>query len=96
MSKYTDVGERLICYLVECSMWCRENHLTETFETAVEALEIADRLEQADADVYNKCCEVCTSLTTCKERGEVCDEASAWEDGYSQALTDIRGDNNDE
>ena len=60
----------------------------------LEALEIADRLEQADVDVYNKCCEVCTSLTICKERGEMCDEASAWEDGYNQALADIRGDNN--
>lgn len=69
-------------------------YLDEAERMAIEALEIADRLEQADADVYNKCCEVCTSLIICKERGEMCDEASAWEDGYNQALEDIRGENN--
>lgn len=93
MSKYTEAIEEM-----QLSDFLRSKDaeivwLTmKSIQTIREALETADRLESADANVYNKCCEVCTSLTICKERDEVCDEASAWEDGYNRALADMRGD----
>lgn len=92
MSKYTEAE---VLSAIKTMGLFRTTYPKDVVEKVVNnALKIADRLEQADADVYNKCCEVCTSLTICKERGEVCDEASVWEDGYNQALSDLRGDNN--
>lgn len=90
MSKYTEAIESL---KEQCNTYCPSDGCKDCYiVTAIEALEITDRLEQAEADVYNKCCEVCTSLKICHERCEMCDEASAWEDGYNQALADIRGE----
>lgn len=97
MSKYIDMlADKYRCHCGTCEV--QKGNVSEeeckicSHYAIREALQIADRLEQADADVYNKCCEVCTLLTICKERGEVCAEASAWEDGYNRALADIRGD----
>lgn len=99
MSKYTEAEEHLICFLTECSMWCKENHLTETFKRAIEALQIADRLEQVDSDVYNKFCNKfhndCYSQYKCYEDGHKCEEAGSYVYGYRQALADLRGENND-
>lgn len=34
-----EARDKLICFLAECSVWCRKNRLTEIFETAIKALE---------------------------------------------------------
>lgn len=87
MSKYIEAEEHLICFLTECSMWCKENHLTETFSRAVEALQIADRLEQAITDEQTAdCIIVDVECVNNKHDKEV------WLNGYNQALVDIRGD----
>lgn len=100
MSKYTEAEEHLICFLTECSMWCKENHLTETFRRAVEALQIADRLEQIDVinneEIYIKACRrygCWESECPHRARDRFCsDLAEIFFDGYNQALDDIRGE----
>lgn len=89
MGKYTKAIEHFICFLTECSMWCRENHLTSDFKTAVEALWIADRLEQAITDEQTAdCIIVDTECVNNKHDKEV------WLNGYNQALVDVRGEEN--
>ena len=89
MSKYTEAEEHLIVFLTECSMWCKENHLTETFKRAIKALQIADRLKQADAEeAKNIYCQELSCAGLCDE----CDHLEDFADGYNQALADIRGD----
>lgn len=60
------------------------------------ALQVADRLEQVDSDVYNKFCNKfhndCYSQYKCYEDGHKCEEAGSYVYGYRQALADIRGD----
>lgn len=112
MSKYTEPILEKESFVIRCESsldYHRDNEslflaIREELEDAridLEALQIADRLEQADAvDVHNRFCTKfyteCYFKDGCKETGHKCLEAVAWENGYNQALADVRGDNNDD
>lgn len=88
MSKYTDAIEKY-------KHWYKRgfNHSdmpsSGILVTMGEALEIADRLEQAMTDEQTAdCIIVDTECVNNKHDKEV------WLNGYNQALSDIRGDNN--
>lgn len=95
MSKYIEAEEHLVVLVTECSMWCKENHLTETFRRAIEALEIADSLEHAEEICIKTCRREGCIESECphRARGKFCsDLADVFYENYNQALADIRGD----
>lgn len=69
------------------------NHIhREAMDAAIEAFEIADRLEQADArEASFDYCDNADCDGVCDE----CRIVTAFTNGYEQALKDIRSDYND-
>ena len=100
MSKYTEAIARKIDeenYYHDCMISYLDNesvseHYRDMMEKAsleLEALQIADRLEQAITDEQTAdCIIVDVECVNNKHNKEV------WLNGYNQALVDIRGDNN--
>lgn len=101
MSKYTEAIESLgiIFKCNACDMEvvnCMECDFLH--DTCLEALQIADRLEQVDARqiVRKVICDICCEAETCGqgELGDWCCEYGAILKAIKLALADIRGDNN--
>lgn len=92
-----------ICDPNECGLEkggdpCKVFHCDEIHNAlvmAMDALEIADRLEQNHMNVLDRFCKDdcnCEELEDCKRDSDLCVSAILWKDGYNQALADIRGD----
>lgn len=98
MSKYTEAIADILGLIKPTTVIFEEEK--ESLWTAVEALRIADRLEQADAisneEIYIKACRrygCWGSECPYRARDKFCsDLAEIFLDGYNQALADIRGD----
>ena len=94
MSKYTDMlTDKYRCHCGTCEV--QKGNVSEeeceicSHYTIREALQIADRLEQAITDEQTAdCIIVDVECVNNKHDKEV------WLNGYNQALVDIRGDNN--
>ena len=94
MSKYTDMlTDKYRCYCGTCEV--QKGNVSEeeceicSHYTIREALQMADRLEQAITDGHTAdCIIVDVECVNNKHDKEV------WLNGYNQALVDIRGDNN--
>lgn len=93
MSKYTEAIESL--------QWVDQYEISyEMMQTIIEALQIADRLEQIDVinneEIYIKACRrygCWESECPHRARDRFCsDLAEIFFDGYNQALDDLRGD----
>lgn len=85
---------------LSCGQCGKETTQRFAFEEAIKALEIADRLEQAeekDKDtIYDMCCRFSCAMA-CKgcsfrRRDLRCEKTTDFFNGYNQALSDIRGD----
>lgn len=59
-------------------MWCRENHLTNDFRTAIEALQMANRLEYAYHNAFG------IDLAKCTKYGN--ESAEQQRDSYSTVM----------
>lgn len=98
MSKYKKALEAFT-HIGLCDA-CGSQNLEKLCEDIIEALEIADRLEQADVinneEIYIKACRrygCWESECPYRARDKFCsDLAEIFFDGYNQALTDLRGD----
>lgn len=101
MSKYTEAIESLgtifKCYACDMEVAnCMECDFLH--ETCLEALQIADSIEQAEKICIKACRREGCLESECpyRDRGKFCsDLAEIFFESYNQALADIRGDNND-
>lgn len=103
MSKYTDMlADKYRCHCGTCEV--QKGNVSEeeckicSHYAIREALQIADRLEQADAEdnkiIYDKCCKRCIEHDNCAylHRSLICETVRDFFEGYQRAIADIRGD----
>lgn len=92
MSKYTEAIEVLKRNKPTSDPRECGRELCNAVDVAIKALQIADRLEQADVEeAKNIYCQELSCAGLCDE----CDHLEDFADGYNKALADIRGDEDD-
>lgn len=84
MSKYTEAIEKTLVGIIQNDKIYIETD-DEWFDTVEDALEIADRLEQADAELHD-------TILYDLDRTVGIPNSAIFIQGYNQALADIRGD----
>lgn len=97
MSKYKDAMEKFINIQPYISETIFGERYWEYENIVLEALEIADRLEKADAMTMaiGMECDSCGG-GSCRYSEMYCDAVITSKSTISQVLTDIRGDTNDD